>query len=153
MRAREVIAAEVWEQTLRAVLSASQVTLGVLHGSVTSDDAAILLLCDVVVAAEDADLLFSRRLPPPAVVAGRDFAAWLSPQPWDSYRLMELGLVTDVVLDSEVESWSEEWATAVERWDHGTLYESRALFRTAHRGLVDAVTFWSQARSRTAVGD
>lgn len=143
----------MWEQTLLAVLNASQVTVGILHGTVTSDDAAILLLCDVVVAAEDATLIFARRLPPPAVVGCSEFAAWLSPQPWDSYRLMELGLVTDVVPANELESWSGEWATAIERWDHSTLHESRALFRTAHRGLADAVTAWSQARSRTGVGD
>lgn len=144
-----------WLDALTGVTAASQLTIGVIEIVPSADDAAALLLCDVVIAAEDASLAgWHHSLPPPSVAATGSLHSWLLPDPWTVARAQSAGLVDEVVAASDIEARLAEWVGVVASWDSGELREAQAVVKQAARPqLLSAVAAWSQSRTRRSMGE
>ena len=144
-----------WADALTGITDASQLTIAVLEGKPSPDDAAVLLLCDVVLASTDASLGgWDRALPPPSVAATDSLHAWIEPGPWTVERARSAGLVDELLAPTNLESRLAEWLATVASWNSEQLRETRALVRgVSSPVLTSAVAAWSQSRARSPVGE
>lgn len=140
-----------WSRALFGLQRASQVTIGVLAGAPSADDAALHLLCDVVLCSATAELQrWKGHLAPPSVSARQGgLAAWAEPGPWSALRAFSAGLVHEVVPAAGIENRLGEWLEELASWDFGRLSELRALSRLAHNAaMTEAINGWVEARER-----